>query len=219
MPKAKRIPINLRAVREEALISGNELASALGLAPLVIYNLELERGNPRLDSLLQIVAKLSDYLEQRPTEVMRKLLTEATFATVEDVYERASQLLSEPRQYRGNYAAKRLFLDKAREGPVSREEGEINLLRLKQLFARSPYSVADLSRVTGISPRALGTFFNINSSDTGNATLWTFLRLAAALAAARQSTTEETVYYLLEDALVDLERDYDKRKTSPRKRP
>lgn len=212
MPEAKRIILNLRALRERAMISAPELAAKLGVSSTIIYKLELGQGNPRLGSVLQIALELGIVLHKGPRETLRELVPAETFAAVDDIHERSTKLLGEPRSYKGSYRAKRRFIKQAATaGEVERDTNEISLVRLQELFAKTLYTRANLSELTGISLRRLGDLFDLGSRNTGSLALWTFLRLTAALAPARDNTTEETMFYLLEDDLERLDRFYEER--------
>lgn len=216
MPEAKRMVLNVRALRERAMVSAPELASTLGVSATIIYKLEMGKGNPRLSSVLRIALELGVLLHTRPRDVLRELIPPETLSAVDDIYTRSTNLLAEPRSYRGSYRAKRRFIRQAAAADeVKRAPNEISLVRLQELFAKTLFTRADLSDLTGISLRRLGDLFDLNSSNTGSLALWTFLRLAAALAPARESTVEETIFYLLEDDLERLDQLFEERRQNP----
>ena len=194
------------------MVSAPELASTLGVSATIIYKLEMGRGNPRLNSVLRIALELGVLLHTRPRDVLRELIPPETLSAVDDIYTRSKNLLGEPRSYKGSYRAKRRFLQQAAAvDEVERDTNEISLVRLQELFARTFFTRTDLSDLTGISTRRLGDLFNLNSSNTGSLALWTFLRLVAALAPAKESTVEETMFYVLEDELGRLDQLYEER--------
>lgn len=84
----------------------------------------------------------------------------------------------------------------------------MKLTRLKQLFADSGYTIKDFAELTGLSMRRLGQFLNPTAPEHADMSYWTLMSIAAALAPARQSTPEETFYYLLEDDLAELDETY-----------
>lgn len=212
MPEAKHIILKLQALRERAMVSAPELASSLGVSATHIYRLEMGKGNPRLSSVLRIALALGVLLHTRPSDVLRELIPPETFSAVADIYARSTILLGEPGSYKGSYRAKRRFLQQATAADeVERDINEISLVRLQELFAKTFFTRANLSDLTGISQRRLGQLFDLNSSNTGSLALWTFLRLVAALAPARESTVEETMFYLLEDDLERLDQRFEER--------
>lgn len=212
MPEAKRMVLNVLALRARAMVSAPELASRLGVSATIIYKLETGKGNPRLNSVLRIALELGVLLHTRPRDVLRELIPPETLSAVNDVYTRSKDLLGKPRSYKGSYRAKRRFLQQATAADeVERDANEISLVRLQELFARTFFTRTDLSDLTGISTRRLGDLFDLNASNTGSLALWTFLRLAAALAPARESTVEETIFYILEDDLERLDQLYEER--------
>ncbi len=216
MPEAKRMVLNVRALRERAMVSAPELASSLGVSATIIYKLEMGKGNPRLSSVLRIALEFGVLLDTRPRDVLRELIPPETFSAVDDIYTRSKDLLGEPRSYKGSYRAKRRFLQQAAEADeVERDTNEISLVRLQELFAKTFLTRTNLADLTGISPRRLGDLFDLNSSNTGSLALWTFLRLVAALAPARESTVEETMFYVLEDELGRLDQLYEERRQDP----
>lgn len=215
MPEASRKLLNLTALRERAWLSIGELASQLGVSVTTIYRLESDQGNPRVGSALLIALELSAYLHKRPSETFQELLASEGLAAVEDIRQRAAEALQKPRTHKGSFKAKRRFRQQAAQADeVERDANEISLVRLQELFASTLFTRTELAELTGLSQRRLGDFFDVNSNNTGSVALWTFLRLAAALAPARDSDVEDTILYLLSDDLKRLDRLFESHSTT-----
>lgn len=198
MPEAKRIPLNLRSLREQAMRSRAELADELGLSLQLLAKLEHGQGNARLSTVFQICLVLAIHLKQPPQTVLERLMPAELFADFDEIREQAALRLRTLDTHRGSYKAKRRFLKERSEISSHEQPPEnVSLQRFQELFAKSRFSQAELSRLTDLSERRLNNIFSISASKTGNMSLWVFLRLAAALAPVYKADTKETALYLI----------------------
>lgn len=213
MPKkAERIPLNLRLLREESLLSRPVFAEELGLSVAILVALETGQGSPRIATLYQLSLVLARHLEKRPAEVFDALIPEEAYARVEPTRQVASVHLANKPTQAGNLRAKRQF-SKRQETLVHDElpPESVNFSRAQKLFAQSRYSKVELVDIAHISLPRLSTLFGQSAERTGNMTLGVFLRLTAALAPVYGKGTKETAFYLLEVDLEQLDALYQER--------
>ncbi len=213
MPKkAERIPLNLRLLREESLLSRPVLAGELGLSIAILVALETGQGSPRIATLYQLSLVLARHLEKRAAEVFDALIPEEAYTRVEPIYQVASAHLANKSMQAGNLKAKRQFA-KRQETLVYDEPPpeSVNFSRAQKLYARSRYSKVELVDIAQISLPRLSTLFGQSAERTGNMTLGVFLRLTAALAPVYGKGIKETAFYLLEVDLEQLDALYQER--------
>lgn len=188
------VQLNIKVLCDQAGISPAALADKLDLPVAIISGLEEGKGNPRVDTVLQLALELGILLNRAPREVLRDLIPEAAFNAVSDVYNLSRMFLHEPDEV-GYFT----------EASEAWGAAETSLARTQRLLARTRYTKDELAEITGLSMRYLTGRFELASSVTSSLGLTDFLRLAAALAPAHGANIVETFYYLLGDDLYDVD--------------
>lgn len=205
--RSKRSPLDLQNLRRRAHLTQEALAGELGLSGSIIFTLESGEGNARLSTVLALTSALAGPLKWPPGKVFGALVPDATYADYEGVRRTAAARLEGGGGRWGNLRPKDRFrqgLPGAAEGGV----GDVSLYRFQELYARSPFSIMDLVRLTGVSDRRLSFIFGDAARHSSNMTLAVFLPLAAALSPVYKKGVKETALYLLGDDLRRLDEAY-----------
>ena len=214
MPKGKleRTPLNLRALREKALLGRTELAEKLGLSVQILVILESGNGSPRLATLYQLALVLADYLQKPPSEVFDTLIPDELYFRVEPIRNGSAAFLAQKDHQGGNLKTKRKFLRRQETRFYDEKPPEaVSFSRLQKLFAESYFSKVEVADLAEVSYRRLNQIFTVSSERTGNMTLGLFLRLAATLAPVYGDGVRATAAHLLGGDLEQLDELYSER--------
>lgn len=210
MVEAKRIPLDLKRMRERAGRTRSDLATDLGLSITLLIKLEGGHGNPRLSTIFQLCLVLTRYLKASPRVVLNELISEKLYDEFTEISVEAADKLDTTENHPNSFSAKQKFL---KQGKVKLEAEtlleHVSYDRFQELYARSHFSQAELVRLTGLSGRRLNHIFSISASRAGNMSLWVFLRLAAALSPVHGASIKETAFYLINRELDELTRLYE----------
>lgn len=197
MAKTERIKTGFKDLRLEALISQREVADAIGGSQSFIVMLEGGRGNPRMDTIYAVLIVLARTLKRSPKEVWEAFYLEESCAAYEPISEQARAALTAERTFRGSFKAKRFLRDRTTEGPNRKLPEAADMRRFQELFASSPLTLTELSRITQVSRRRLDLIFTEGSEPSANMALTTFTRLAAAFAPIHDASIKATATYAI----------------------
>lgn len=208
MARRERARINLRELRERALIGREDLAEELGLSKSHLTQLEIGDGATRLSTLYQFSLVLARHLQLPPSKVFDELIPEETYGEVEPIRQKAGQHYASLKVMDGNLKAKRKFAKQSeslKRDPSPPEA--VSFVRIQKLFAASNYTQVELSDLAGISIRRINDFLSYGAARTGNVTLALFLELVAALTPVYRvdASVKETAFYVLEGDLARLD--------------
>lgn len=201
MSKTERMLTGFKALRLETLWSQREAAEAVGAAQSHIVKLEAGRANPRLSLIYKILIEFARVLKSSPKELWETFYLEQSCLEYEPIREQAQAALEVDRHFRGSYKAKRFLRDRDVQGPNLSLPDAADMRRLQQLFAGTPLTLTELSKVSGVSRRRLDLLFAVDAEPSANMTLTMFTRLVAALAPAYDASIRETATYVLESDL------------------
>ncbi len=215
MPEARRIPLDLRRLRERAGRTRSKMADDLGLSVMLLVKLEGGQGNPRLSTIFQLCLVLARYLEASPRIILNELISEKLYDEFTEIRVEAAGKLDTTEDHPNSFSAKQKFLKRG-EAQLEAETflEHVSYDRFQELYARSQFSQAELVRLTGLSERRLNQIFSISASRAGNMSLWVFLRLAAALSPVHGASIKETSFYLINRELDELTQLYEREQQS-----
>lgn len=217
MPEAKRIPIELKRLRERAGRTRSELADDLGLSVTLLFKLEGGHGNPRLSTIFQLCLVLARYLERSPRLIFDELLPEKLYDEFAEIRVEAAHKLEAAEDHPSSSRAKQMFLGRGVASPEAETSlRHVSYDKFQELYATSQFSQAELARLTGLSERRLNQIFAVSASSAGNMSLWVFLRLAAALSPVYGAGIKETTFYLIGSELDKLTQFYEGEQQSRR---
>ncbi len=217
MARRERAKINLRELRERALVGRVDLAAELGLSESHLTSLEIGNGATRIATLYQFSLVLARHLQTLPSQVFDELIPEETYREVEPIREQAGRYYASLAVMDGNLKAKRKFARQSEslERDPSPPEA-VSFVRIQKLFAASNYTQIELCDLAGISHRRLNDFLSYGAARTGNVTVALFLELIAALTPVYRTdaTVKETVFHVLGGDLARLDKLYEEERTS-----
>lgn len=214
MPEAKQITLDLKNLRRAARLSGHDLARVSGVAPKNIYDLERGVGNPRFSTLHRIVLALSLELREIPSVTYTKVISDETFAQVQEIYQNSHNHRTDPDRRVRFRSPRSLGEEPTPTSELTAQsviEGGVHLARVKSLYAESGYSLVDVGALTGMTPRRLNDVLGLNSMLQQDLLYWSFLRLAAVFAPFLDGNLRKTLLYMLEDDMNELDQLYAER--------
>lgn len=210
MPEAKRIPLELKRLRERAGRGRSKLADDLGLSVTLLGKLEDGHGNPRLSTIFRLCLVLARYLKQPPVKILNKLIAENLYDDFEEIRIGATSQLTILEHHNSLRAKQQLRSQSAVPPEAEPVLEHVSYGKFRELYAKSRFSQAELGRLTGLSERRLNQIFAVSASSAGNMSLWVFLRLAAALSPVHGASIKETALYLINRELEELTRLYER---------
>lgn len=214
MPEAKRIPLDLRQMRERSGRTRSELADDLGLSVMLVGKLENGHGNPRLSTIFQLCSVLAKYLRRTPRVVADELLPKELYDEFTEIRVQAVGRLEAAEDHPSSLKAKQKFLEHGVLSDVETSLRYVSYDTFKKLYATSRFSQMELVRLTGLSERRLSQIFGVSAGCSGNMSLWVFLRLAAALSPVYGASIKETAFYLINRELDELTQLYEREQQS-----
>lgn len=214
MPEAKHITLDLKNRRRVARLSGHDLARVSGVAPKNIYDLERGVGNPRFTTLHRIVLALSLELGEIPSVTYPKVISDETFAEVQEIYQNSHTHRTDPDRHVRFRSPRSLGEKPTPTSELTAQsviEGGVHLARVKSLYAESGYSIVDVGALTGMTTRRLNDVLGLNSTLQQDLLFWSVLRLAAVFAPFLDGDLRKTLLYMLEDDMKELDQLYAER--------
>ncbi len=214
MPEAKRIPLDLKQMRERSGRTRSELADDLRLSVMLVGKLENGHGNPRLSTIFQLCSVLAKYLRRTPRVIFDELLSKELYDEFTEIRVQAVGKLEAAEDHPGSFKAKQKFLEHGVLSEVETSLRHLSYDKFQELYATSQFSQMELVRLTGLSERRLSQIFGVSAGRSGNMSLWVFLRLAAALSPIHGASIKETVFYLINRELDELTQLYEREQQS-----